>query len=83
MKYVAIDNKIFDTAEECAKYEENLKKKERAERERKQEKETALAQIESLISSYNNKKYDEDLFLIRSNHDNSFNDLFNYLLNLN
>lgn len=82
MKYVAIDNKIFDTAEECAKYEENLKKKEKAERERKQEKEAALAQIESLISSYN-KKYDEDLFLIRSNHDLSFNDLFDYLYKLN
>lgn len=82
MKYVAIDNKIFDTAEECAKYEENLKKKEKAERERKQEKETALTQIESLISSYN-KKYNEDLFLIRSNHDLSFNDLFDYLYKLN
>lgn len=82
MKYVAIDNKIFDTAEECAKYEENLKKKEKAERERKKEKETAYAQIESLISSYN-KKYDEDLFLIRSNHDFSFNDLFDYLYKLN
>lgn len=82
MKYVAIDNKIFDTAEECAKYEENLKKKERAERERKQEKEAAFAQIESLISSYN-KKYNEDLFLIRSNHDLSFNDLFDYLYKLN
>lgn len=82
MKYVAIDNKIFDTAEECAKYEENLKKKEKAERERKQEKETALTQIESLISSYN-KKYNEDLFLIRSNHDLSFNNLFDYLYKLN
>ena len=82
MKYVAIDNKIFDTAEECAKYEEDLKKKEKAERERKQEKETAFAQIESLISSYN-KKYNEDLFLIRSNHDLSFNDLFDYLYKLN
>ena len=82
MKYVAIDNKIFDTAEECAKYEDNLKKKEKAERERKQEKETAFAQIESLISSYN-KKYNEDLFLIRSNHDLSFNDLFDYLYKLN
>ena len=82
MKYVAIDNKIFDTAEECAKYEDNLKKKEKAERELKQEKETAFAQIESLISSYN-KKYNEDLFLIRSNHDLSFNDLFDYLYKLN